>query len=108
MTTIQVHACQDALRKMFEGSHFSICTIDNILRVTRGVPDRADYDTLRLLHCVDWREMSPETRAALPGLIQRVLRAPAIMWQHALPLNVETIDLNNILKTSRQRLLKSA
>ncbi len=54
-----------ALKKMFEGSHFSICTVDDCLKITGAIPPRKEYNALRALHCVDWADMAPDFRAAV-------------------------------------------
>lgn len=62
ITDFQKQAVILALKKMFNGSHFSICTIDTCLKVTGAVPPKADYDALHALHCVDWADMPREFR----------------------------------------------
>ncbi len=103
MTTLQILAAQEALKKMFEGGHFSICTIDAILKVTRGVPNGDDYHTLRLLHCINFRDLAPDLLSELPSLIQRVLNAPSIMFNNALPLSVERIPMMEIAHGKSRR-----
>lgn len=78
MSPVQILAAQTAIRKMLEGSHFSICTVDAVLEVTKGVPDATDYKTLRLLHCIHYRDMPAELRRELPELLGRVLSAPSL------------------------------
>ena len=101
MTTLQVEAARAALKKMFSEGFFSICVVDQILKITRGVPSKEDYDTLRLLHCVHFTDMSPELRKELPSLIQRVLEAPSIVWQNAMPLSVTNVCLLDEPKTNQ-------
>jgi hypothetical protein len=56
-------ACEAALRRMFRPNwHFDICTVDSLVKVTKIVPPKAEYEAMRLLHCVDWREMDPDLR----------------------------------------------
>lgn len=66
---------ETALRKMLEQGHFSICTIDNILKLTGGVPNKDDYNHLHVLHCVSFSAMPREVREALPDIITRVINA---------------------------------
>lgn len=70
-----------ALNKMMRASHFDICTLDAAIKVLRTVPDGRAYDVLRPLHCINWRDMPPELRAAVPGLIERCISVPAYQFQ---------------------------
>ena len=78
MDDIQIMAARAALQKMAKDGYFSICTIDNILRMSGGVPDSKDYQTLRTLHCVSFSDMPPELRRGLPLLVKRVLEAEGV------------------------------
>lgn len=51
-----------ALKKMFEGSHFSICTIDICLKITGCIPETRAYNALHALHCVHFSDMTQELR----------------------------------------------
>jgi hypothetical protein len=78
MNAIELMAANTALKHMVNQGYLCICTIDNILKLTGGVPDKRDYETLRLLHCVHFNEMPDELRRGLPVLIQRVVNAPGL------------------------------
>lgn len=78
MNETQALAVRAALTKMVSQGWLSICVIDTILKTTGGVPDRQDYQTLKLLHCVSFDEMEPALRAQLPGLVERVVGAAPI------------------------------
>ena len=78
MTELQAEAAKMALNKMIARGHFDICTVDEILRTTGGVPNGEDYRTLRLLHCVDFKDFTPRLRLEFPGLLQRVLESPSM------------------------------
>ncbi len=43
MNALQIEIAKVALNKMIEGGHFSICTVDDILKITKGIPYREDY-----------------------------------------------------------------
>jgi len=75
MTPIQIEAAKASLQRMLGGGYFDICTIDNILKVSGGVPDKKSYDTLRLLHCIHFKDMSPQLRIELPKLIKLVVES---------------------------------
>lgn len=78
MNTIQIEACKLALRRMMDEGFFSICVVNDILKLTGGVPTKEDYQTLQLLHCVKFRDMPPALRVEFPGLLRRVLESPSM------------------------------
>ena len=65
-----------ALKNMTRSGHFSICVIDKIIELTKVVPDKQAYNTLRLLHCVDFSQMDGELRRKIPALIQSCISGP--------------------------------
>lgn len=81
MNALQVEVVKLALNKMVENGHFSICVVDEILKITRGIPQREDYETLRLLHCIKFQDFTPITRLEFPKLLQRVLESPSIEFE---------------------------
>ena len=62
MDNFQKQAITIALREMFEGSHFSICTVDQCIKVAGVIPPAADYAALSALHCVHWNKMPADFR----------------------------------------------
>ena len=58
-----------ALRKMFESNRFSICTVDDCLKVAGVIAPKQPYQLLHALHCVEWGAMPPELRKRVPGLV---------------------------------------
>lgn len=62
MNEFQKEVVITAMRKMFRGTHFSICDLDKCLQITRTIPNKMEYDSLSALHCVNWSEMSPQLR----------------------------------------------
>lgn len=96
MTSLQIEVARTAIDEMFRGGHFSICVIDNILKLTGGVPRGQDYDTLRLLHCVDFKRMPPNVRIELPRLIQRVIESS--------PITCEIFQVISIDGSSQRRI----
>lgn len=67
-----------AVRHMMEKGWLDICTIDQVLKVTGGVPDKADYEALRLLHCVNFMNYPQAMRVNLLTTLQRVLSSPSM------------------------------
>lgn len=63
---MKVEACKLALRQLFRSdAYFNISTIDNLLKLTNTIPDPEIYDTLKLLHCIYYKDMKPEFREEL-------------------------------------------
>jgi hypothetical protein len=61
MTEFQTKAVVDAINRMFSSHHFSICVVDECMKVT-GAVRNADYRALSLYHCCHYSEMSRETK----------------------------------------------
>ena len=73
LDNFQMAAVKQSMSKMLnESGHFSICTIDDCLKVCR-LPTNGNqhYHDLHLLHCVSYSEMEPELLAALPAKIAK-------------------------------------
>lgn len=79
MNTLSIAIINDALAKMASQGYFSICTIRDILQVTKTVPDGDLMRQLELLHCVHYKDMSKEVLAALPEMISKALSGPVFM-----------------------------
>lgn len=80
MDALQTLAANVALNKMLKQSHFSICTIDDIIKVSGAIPDNYAYGILKLLHCVNYSDMDSGVRDELPNLLKRVLGSPAVSF----------------------------
>lgn len=83
MNDIETLAARAALKKMAQNGWMDICTIDNILKMSGGVPNGQDYQVLRTLHCVNFRDMQPELLRGLPLLIKRVLESDGVDFSFA-------------------------
>jgi hypothetical protein len=75
MDELQKMAINCAIRDMMRKGYFSICVIDQILKMTGGIPDKRDYEVLRLLHCINFVDMQPELLRGLPLIMNRVINA---------------------------------
>ena len=64
-------AATTSLKKMFEGTHFSICDLDNIVNLIGCIPDKKDYQALRCLHCMKWEDMDQGLR---DEVLKRVIK----------------------------------
>lgn len=60
-----LEALKIALKNLFKRTSFSICTIDDLLKMRQIVPDREAYRIMHAVHCVDYKEMSPDFRQYL-------------------------------------------
>jgi hypothetical protein len=78
MSDLQIDVVKVMLAKMMEDGHLSICTIDQILKITKGVPCKSDYDLLRGLHCISFKDYPQRLRMEFPALLQRVLESPTM------------------------------
>ena len=97
MTNIEILVCKTALKKMEKDGYFSICVIDNILKMSNGVPNGKLYQMLRTLHCVNFSDMPEELLSDLPKMIGEVLSST--------PLNLFVGDIFvNVLATPTKSL----
>lgn len=62
MTEFEKQSIAIALKKMFQGTHFNICTVDNCLKIAGVIPLGKDYQVLAALHCIDWKDMPLDFR----------------------------------------------
>jgi len=83
-----------SLKTMFASNHFSICTIDNIIKLTGCLPDPRDYQALRALHCVNWIDMGAEMRNLVMMKVGQIFEQPGL----------DTRMLDETLKEDRLKL----
>lgn len=77
MTEFQRLASVTALKKMFEGTHFSICLVDKLIKITSCIPpSQKDYEALSALHCVEWKAMSPDLRNQVLLKVLQIFEQP--------------------------------
>lgn len=76
MTPFTSTAIVLALKKMFSESHFSICTIDTLIQTTGVLVPREIYSGWRLLHCVNYADMSPVMRSELMRQVVETFKQP--------------------------------
>ena len=78
MNDIERLSIQAALKKMIDCQYFDITTIDQVLKVTKTVPNGRLYDTMRLLHCIHYRDMDPELLEQLPMMLAEIFKGPLL------------------------------
>lgn len=64
---------RQAVQKLFENSHFSICDLRNAMEIVGARKGGEAYTLLSALHCVDYAKMDPELRARIPQLVNECL-----------------------------------
>jgi|GEM_PF-1195377 hypothetical protein len=71
-------AVEQAVKKLFSATSFSVCTLDDIGDML-GVNPRQhpNYRYLRALHCVDYADMSAELLGQIQHQVLDVLQRPA-------------------------------
>jgi hypothetical protein len=74
MKSFELLTLEHAVRDMFNGTHFSICDVDNIGKMLgRNPQQHPTYTFLRALHCVHFSDMAPDLRAQLQGKVAECL-----------------------------------
>lgn len=81
-----VFLMREALKKMFKpDGHFSICDLDNMMKAFGIFVPSETYDKMRLLHCVSWKDMEPETRKWVAVTMDSILTNPENLASNYLP-----------------------
>ncbi len=62
-----------AINRLFTERHFSICSLDELIKLTGAQRGSDAYRLLRPLHCMDWADMTPELRERVPLLVREAL-----------------------------------
>lgn len=62
MMDIKQIALSTALKKLFTERSFSICAIDDCVKMMNVIPDREVYEIMRTVHCVNYSDMPLELR----------------------------------------------
>lgn len=57
-----LEALKISLKHLFTSRYFSICDIDNLLKMRHIIPDQKTYHIMHSVHCVDYKEMTPAFR----------------------------------------------
>jgi len=78
-------AVVSALNTMFKGKHFSICVVDDCMKVV-GAVRTSEYEVMRLYHCRDFADMDAQTKKWLfEATMQNVMNVdefPEIQFVH--------------------------
>lgn len=92
MNDLKQLAAMTALNDMLGKSSFSICTIDNVAKLLDVNPRGEAYDTLRAVHCIEYADMPPQLRDAIPDLIRQCLGVETI-YRFQTPLHKQIVDV---------------
>lgn len=67
---MRIGAVAHSLQKMMQSDkHFSICTIDQCIKLTQIPILKERYDIYHSQHCISWNEMLPEFRQVLIAMV---------------------------------------
>lgn len=58
----QLSALKIALKNMFNGEYFNICTIESCLKLTNSILNTEVYKIMRTVHCVNFKDMDSDFR----------------------------------------------
>lgn len=100
---LKIDAAVTAMNKMLKDKHFSICTVTDVAKLLGIHCRKESYDILNTLHCVNYSDMSPQMRKAIPALIADALgEPPAFQFNQPPVINVITIDVVDVEYTEVQ------
>ena len=87
-------AAMTSLNKLMKQRHFDICTVRDVGDLL-GIPVRntEEYKILQTLHCVDYSEMPPQLRDAIPSMVKKILELPAIYRFNESDFTPEVVEL---------------
>ena len=71
MDEIKQEAIILKIKKILDNGHFSICDFDTLMDASGGFIDSDTYKKLRLLHCIDYGDMSTQMRRWLAATTMR-------------------------------------
>lgn len=61
ISEFEARAVVDSVNRMFKGTSFNICTVDECMKVT-GATRTKDYKAMSLYHCVGFDQMSEDVK----------------------------------------------
>ena len=72
-------ATLSALKRMFEGGHFSVCTVERMAKLNDVEIDSETHDYFHTLHCVIFADMTQESREFLFAKCVDLFRGNIVM-----------------------------
>lgn len=77
MNEFQREAAITALKVMFEGKYYNICTVETCIKLSDCIPpNRKDYQALKALHCVNFSDMSASLRQMTLAKTMQIFENP--------------------------------
>jgi len=70
---IKSDACLTCLKSISENKYFSICTVDTLLKLHNIHMQTEHYNFLSSLHCVNWGDMTKDTKEYIMALLIKYL-----------------------------------
>ena len=67
------------IKTLSTGSHFSICNLTELAKMNGVTFSSEHYDFFHSLHCVDWKNIHPETKEYMFALIADYFRGNIVM-----------------------------
>ena len=86
-------ATLSALKSTFESNHFSVCTLQNLAKLNDIQIDSETLDYFNTLHCVNFSDMTIETRAFLFAKCFNLFRSNIVMSNTAPSVSHEILKL---------------
>jgi hypothetical protein len=82
LSALERGALAAALARLLDPArHFSICDFDKMCHVAGVTLSKRERDALALLHCIDWRAMTDETRREATRLILETFGGDVGAWE---------------------------
>ena len=82
---IDVEIVRTKMADMMRRGHVDICAIKDMIQLTGVIPDGKALERLRVLHCVDFANMTPALRLEIPRLLQLCLEGRPINYLYQPP-----------------------
>jgi hypothetical protein len=77
--SIKGQVALSVIKTLSTGSHFSICNLDRLADMNGVTFSSEHHDFFQTLHCVDWKNIHPDTKEYMFALITDYFRGNIIM-----------------------------
>lgn len=81
-----------ALKKMFAGNHFSICTINECIKLTGVIPNSETLKIMHAVHCVNFTDMDDNFRKWIFSETIKMFTIPGFDFN-----KIEVLNSNSII-----------
>lgn len=76
MLDVRREALQIAVKELIDKEHFDICRFDQILKLSNITIPEETYQTLRILHCINYSKMPESFRIRLKASLIEMFSMP--------------------------------